>query len=310
MPEEDLSTIKAPKSVKKDSAPAGDVVIHVMPKEFFGKEASAKAPIAQVAPPPPPKKVKPVAAPKPPVPKKKSRTPLFILAGIIFLIALAVGGYLVVQSVQPEPEPAPEPQPQPEPQPAPEPEPEPTITRGIDTDTDGLTDREESLYGTDFRNPDSDGDSYLDGNEVFHRFDPIGFAPSTLLDTGSVVEYIEDDYRLTYPRSWTLSSSPDAISLQSTTSARFNVTRHDFGDADSFEAWYRENISTSVPQFIAGESKEGYVTYEREDDEMVIYMLANGSVFEFRYLLGNSLTIDYLQTFQMVVNSFIYTPQP
>ena len=61
-----------------------------------------------------------------------------------------------------------------------------TPVPGKDTDSDGLTDVEELLYGTNFRDPDSDEDTFLDGNEVFHRYHPLGVAPSTLIDTGAV----------------------------------------------------------------------------------------------------------------------------
>lgn len=42
-----------------------------------------------------------------------------------------------------------------------------------DTDSDGLSDREEvRVYGTDPRNPDTDGDGYTDGQEVANFYDP------------------------------------------------------------------------------------------------------------------------------------------
>ncbi len=43
-----------------------------------------------------------------------------------------------------------------------------------DTDNDGLFDDEEAEYGCDINNPDSDGDGYLDGNEVKNGYDPMG----------------------------------------------------------------------------------------------------------------------------------------
>lgn len=43
-----------------------------------------------------------------------------------------------------------------------------------DADNDGLTDEEEVLYGTDATNPDTDGDGYLDGEEVDSGYNPAG----------------------------------------------------------------------------------------------------------------------------------------
>src|SRR3989344_7048947 len=41
-----------------------------------------------------------------------------------------------------------------------------------DADQDGLSDQDESYWNTDFQNPDSDGDGFLDGEEVASGFDP------------------------------------------------------------------------------------------------------------------------------------------
>ncbi|MBI5794626.1 hypothetical protein HZA87_06145 [Candidatus Uhrbacteria bacterium] len=45
---------------------------------------------------------------------------------------------------------------------------------GADLDDDGLTTQEESQYGTDPLNPDTDEDGYLDGAEVSAGYNPLG----------------------------------------------------------------------------------------------------------------------------------------
>lgn len=89
--------------------------------------------------------------------------------------------------------PAPEPQPEPEqPVTPPEPATQPpdddgdglsnaeeaalgTNPEAADTDSDGLTDREEvQIYHTNPTNPDTDGDSFLDGQEVKGGYNPNG----------------------------------------------------------------------------------------------------------------------------------------
>jgi hypothetical protein len=47
-------------------------------------------------------------------------------------------------------------------------------TPSIDSDEDGLSDKEEMFYGTDPNNPDTDGDGYLDGEEVEAGYNPNG----------------------------------------------------------------------------------------------------------------------------------------
>ena len=54
-----------------------------------------------------------------------------------------------------------------------------------DLDYDGLTGWEENLHGTDPENSDTDGDGYLDGEEVISGYDPTKPAPNDRLNTDS-----------------------------------------------------------------------------------------------------------------------------
>jgi hypothetical protein len=47
----------------------------------------------------------------------------------------------------------------------------------IDSDKDGLPDYLEAIYGTDTNNPDTDGDTYLDGEEIMSGYDPLKAGP-------------------------------------------------------------------------------------------------------------------------------------
>ena len=51
-----------------------------------------------------------------------------------------------------------------------------------DADKDGLTNREESYWNTDFQNPDTDGDGFLDGEEVASGHDPMVSGPNDQLN--------------------------------------------------------------------------------------------------------------------------------
>ncbi len=44
----------------------------------------------------------------------------------------------------------------------------------VDSDNDGLFDEQEAEYGTDSNNPDTDGDGYLDGDEIINGYNPKG----------------------------------------------------------------------------------------------------------------------------------------
>jgi hypothetical protein len=53
---------------------------------------------------------------------------------------------------------------------------------GSDPDKDGLNNNEEFRYHTDPLNPDSDGDGFLDGDEVKNGFDPLKYSPGDKSD--------------------------------------------------------------------------------------------------------------------------------
>ncbi len=50
-----------------------------------------------------------------------------------------------------------------------------------DLDNDGLNNKDESYWNTDFQNPDTDGDKFLDGEEVASGHDPLLPGPNDLL---------------------------------------------------------------------------------------------------------------------------------
>lgn len=52
--------------------------------------------------------------------------------------------------------------------------PSPPVGGTGDADSDGLSDNQEILFGTDQHNPDSDGDGYADGEEVSNGYNPLG----------------------------------------------------------------------------------------------------------------------------------------
>lgn len=62
---------------------------------------------------------------------------------------------------------------------------------GRDTDRDGLTDRQEHIFGTDPNNPDSDGDGIIDGKDK----EPKGRGPTLSLTASPVYEIDDSETR-------------------------------------------------------------------------------------------------------------------
>lgn len=61
-----------------------------------------------------------------------------------------------------------------------------------DADHDGLKNTEESYWNTDFQNPDTDGDGFLDGEETISGHDPLKPGPDDILSSGNITESLAD----------------------------------------------------------------------------------------------------------------------
>lgn len=302
---------------------AEGVRIHVMPKEFWNGKAvlpsaqnpaplSAPLPVQPLPPPPPAGVMIP--------PKNTSRKLLFFGMGVFVFAALVTGGWywwsvshqapVVVEPVEQPPVVKPVETPPVVVKPVETPPPA-KPSSGKDTDSDGLTDGEEKLYGTDARNPDSDADSFLDGNEVFHRYDPLGLAPETLLDTGTVAIFSvpNGSWTMYVPTKWKTASTDPSVVFQTTSSAQVVVSEQVKPDAAmSLGNWYAsvfgKEISSDIKSLV---TKNGYQEL-LSNDKLTAYLDTGIKVYVFTYDLQEDLSIDYLTTFQMMVNSFLTKP--
>ena len=309
----------------------------VMPEEYrhgaTGKKMAVPAPAAR------PVTTPPVVVPKPPVagvPKKKRMSKgmrVMLVVGAILLIGLAVAAVVVVQGTKKEPaktaevpvvtpaKPTPTPpvtKPVETPKPAESPFPA-AVVPGKDTDSDGLTDLEETLlYGTNARLPDTDSDGFLDGNEVYHRYNPAGTSPGTLYDAGLVRAYQGPTlsgatvpgalyYSLLYPSVWTVKGSEKAtidspVTVVATTGESVSISLSAFGmpEGTSPSAWYKAQGLTGTVALTTTKNGSSMLVSE---DQLSCYIFSKGYVMTMKMNTSSKSTVDYLQTFKMMLNS-------
>lgn len=267
---------------------------------------------------PPPK-----APPKPASKlKKRSHKKMIILIGGIVLLLLGVGGYFLLQGSQPAPvtppvastpRPAPvvkDPVEKPVEVPVEVPDKDPDlfpieVMPGVDSDSDGLTDLEETLiYGTDSRLPDTDSDGFLDGNEVFHRYNPG--AVGTLFESGLVKRISRTaglvTYQFFYPTSWEIEETDEGLRLDAQSGEGFLVSFVEKDIAQNLEDWADETLTLKRP--LVGTTKNGLEMIQGEN-QLNAYIDLGPSVIAFEYDTGVKARVDYLQTFQMMLNSVL-----
>ena len=244
------------------------------------------------------------AEPQPVILKKRVSPVLIILLILVLMGGTGAGVWWYVVTYASPPQIIETPTPEPDPVPTLDPEPEEPFP-GTDTDTDGLTNVEELLYGTDFRSPDTDGDTFLDGNVVFHRYDPNGLSPSTLLDTGAVrvLERADVPFTLYYPASWSLSaaSTNGKVTFRSEENGSIELTYEEKDSLTDLSAWMKAGgISAKGAEETM--TKEGYPARSTEDGRTV-YLDLGDWVVSAVYDLGDTMSIEFLQTFKMMMNS-------
>ncbi|MBI2551002.1 hypothetical protein HYV73_01500 [Candidatus Uhrbacteria bacterium] len=308
----------------------GGMRLFTMPVAYrHGAEVKLVEPAAKTSVPVPHPSPKPLAPPVPPAPlalsrKGSSKKMIFVVFLFLFLVAGGIAAFFLIPKwLAPEPAPIVQPKPPVVPpivEPPKPPEVKPPVsavkTPGIDSDSDGLTDVEENnIYKTDPRLPDTDKDGFLDGNEVFHRYNPNGTAPATLLQTGLVksvdlVPFGKGGIRLLYPAIWTKvdGKSEKEPLLKFVVPSAESVSVNTGGVQDdivSLRKWHDEQFPQE--KIFETKTKNGYPMLMSED-QLKAWVVIGNSSYSLVYDGDGKSTIDYLQTFQMMINSIEIIP--
>jgi hypothetical protein len=195
--------------------------------------------------------------------------------------------------------------------PPPPPTIEPLPPAGLDTDSDGITDLEEMLFSTDARNPDTDSDGFLDGNEVFNLYNPNGRAPAKLMDSGYVRTISGNvGWQMTIPKDWNLTmDSPDGsqASIASTQGESFVITVEDYDNTQNIIDWYMAQYpDVDKAMILSYKSKGGYEGIIGAD-LLTTYIPWNGKIFIFTYQMNKQSFINFRTVYSMMLNSLELT---
>jgi hypothetical protein len=185
---------------------------------------------------------------------------------------------------------------------------------GLDTDSDGLTDLEESLYGSNVRNPDTDLDGFLDGNEVFHLYNPSGKAPGKLLEL-ALIRTVEAPigWTMGIPASWTLkfdSQNGSYATIDSKHGESFVVSVEENPDRSPVLEWYiASHPGVDAGNVLQYRSKGGY-TGIIGADLLSTYIPWGDKIFVLTYQLNGQPFINYRTTYSMMLNSLMLSGLP
>lgn len=193
------------------------------------------------------------------------------------------------------------------PLPPPPKEVEPLPPAGLDTDSDGITDLEESLFGADPRSPDTDLDGFLDGNEVFNLYNPNGRAPAKL-NEGGLTRQVSSDlgWKILIPEQWELEMNEtdgSRATIKSKHGETFAISTEENPQGLSALDWYvAKNPSVDKAKLLLYRSKGGYEGIIGED-LLTTYLPWNGKIFIFKYEMNGQPFINYRTVYSMMLNS-------
>jgi len=182
-----------------------------------------------------------------------------------------------------------------------------TVAGSQDTDKDGLTDIEESLFGTSLSLADTDSDGYTDGQEIVSGYNPNGAGQ---LENSSKVRTYNDttnNYNLLYPAAWAVADDPLITNGKIFTSGEEFISLNIQGNPERLSArdWYLANspgVNSSQVTIINNWAKT--LVGALSLDGLTAYYARADKVYVVSYNINTLSEAGYQSTFEMMYKSF------
>jgi len=190
------------------------------------------------------------------------------------------------------------------------------LTTTRDTDLDGVTDLEETLYATNPQKFDSDDDTYTDHQELLNLYAPSGADSQTLLDVGLVKEYRaeQQNYKIYYPSSWKVQAldvdETDIMFVSDTTPEYIHLKKENNLGELALDQWVRLKMQETKVDYQANYYQEEFYTNKKEllgiwlPELFRIYFTDGTDIYSLTYDFDNLKQLAYQTTFEMMAKSF------
>ncbi len=184
------------------------------------------------------------------------------------------------------------------------------LSFAADMDGDGISDAAEIVFKSDPGNPDTDNDFYPDGHEIFYLYNPNGFEPVKLIESGVVKLFKSGNfnYELYYPESWAVGSVDGEgrqVLFSTLTGENIEVRVFDKEFGLSPMNWFSANAPLSE-QFsdYRDFSSRFAVAGKVRTDGLVYFFFTNDKVYAIIYHVTNSDTVNYKSVIDIMARSF------
>lgn len=178
----------------------------------------------------------------------------------------------------------------------------------LDSDSDGLTDVEEAIFGTNPTASDSNNNSYSDLTEIHNNYNP---AASGRLETNANLAVYKNaafGYELLYPKSWpakVLTEEATAV-FTATDESLVQISVQDNSDQVGILGWYGSSFpgaTVTYDKMKSAASWDGIMS----DDGFNFYLTdkSHKNIFVISYIPSADNRIAYPNIFQLLISSLV-----
>lgn len=188
----------------------------------------------------------------------------------------------------------------------------------IDSDNDGLTDVEETIFGTSPSNSDTDNDGYKDGIEVINGYNPTKPGTSKLIESPFIssitTDFSGEGYALLFPKEWqtSLVNSNKQLLISVGSGEVIKISIRDNASGLSPLAWYlQDHPEVAVSQLKLIETQDGKLSGIYSADGFMAYLTNTdkSKFYVFEYLSGRQTELRYPTIFNMVIKNLAVSPK-
>lgn len=170
------------------------------------------------------------------------------------------------------------------------------LTAASDTDSDGLTDAEEALFGTNAGATDSDGDGYSDLTEIQNGYDPA-VPDARLADSIRLRKQILGEmWEILLPAAWSVRLDevfPNSYKIDTGVLASLSVKFTPKPAEMVFADWLAANEPAITPAGLNNfTTRRGYAAAQTSD-RLITFLFTENFVITLSYVPNGAATLDF-----------------
>lgn len=178
-----------------------------------------------------------------------------------------------------------------------------------DYDNDNVSDLSEGFFNTDPTNSDTDGDKYPDGHELYYLYNPAGFEPMRLIDSGLVKEYKNPvyNYKLYIPNDWVVGEADNEYKevLFSSISGEYIMVRvFNFEPNETFSDWFFKNAPNEKISYLVDFTTAFKLSGKKRNDGLVYYFMDEKNMYAITYHPTEEGVVNYKIVMDVLARSF------